>query len=832
MISSSETADRDRASITVREPLGERATGGSVSFGGAPGEPGAAVGLAPDVVVPGAPAGVLARIECRQESFVAIPAEHAPAAEHALLLNGRRLREPLELARGDVLRVGDADVTVASAQPGRLALDVHHRVGNVTLPPLEPIAAASAEESDEDLEIRSTSSVPRAGANIAKAREAAGKTRVPGWRWIALAAVVLVAFLAAQVSLGRVTLELQPPDAKVRALDAWISWQSGPTLFVARGVRTLRAERDGYRPAEERVTVAADRTATLKLRLIKLPGRLDIDTGGIAANVLVDGETVGRAPGVVSVGAGERTIVLRAERFLDYQAKLDIDGAGMKQALVAKLRPSWGRITVTSDPAGALVSVNGRAVGVAPRSIDLPAGVQRVEIAAPGLRSWSSSVVVRAGESVAIGPVKLGLAYARLLVRSQPVGAEVSIAGSYRGKTPLSIELAPGLAHEVVVTRSGYTNWTRSVLVESGRNTVLDVRLAPIAVGLSVRGEPADAEVLIDGTLRGKAPLALELTAGEHRVEIRKEGLAAYSAVVPVAPGLVRTLEYRLLAPGRTQPPTAPGASVRAKAGLELKMIAAGTYDMGSDRREQGRRPNEQLRKVTLSKPFLLGVRPVSNADFRKFRPEHESGFVEKKTVDLDEQPVTKVLWEEAAEYCNWLSEQEGLPAAYEKSNGGYVLKRPVNTGYRLPTEAEWEYAARVGTNGKLRRFPWGDQLPIPAGAGNFGGAEALGLIDVALDGYRDDYPAIAPVGRFAPNPLGLYDMGANVAQWANDLYTSYVDSGAVTDPTGPAEGKLHVIRGASWRSGSVTELRLAWREGASDASQWIGFRVARTPEP
>jgi formylglycine-generating enzyme required for sulfatase activity len=629
-----------------------------------------------------------------------------------------------------------------------------------------------------------------------------------------------------------VTIDVQPSDARVRVLDAWISWHSGTTLFVRRGNHRVRAERDGYRPAEERLAVTGDSPASLKLRLVKLPGRIEIDTGGVSVNVLADGELVGHAPGVVSVGAGERTIVLRADRYLDYLARIEVEGAGVKQGLVAKLQPSWGRVTVTSDPAGAMVLVNGQSVGAAPRAVDLPAGVQRVEVASPGLRSWSSSVVVRAGETVAIGPVRLGQAYAKLLVRSQPTGADVSVAGSYRGRTPLSLELAPGVTHEVVVTRSGYTHWAHSLLAESGRSVTLDARLTPISIGLSVRGDPAGADVLIDGVRRGQAPLALELTAGEHRVEVRKEGFAPYSVVVAVAPGLLRTVDYRLLAPGRTEPPLAMGSIVRAKAGPELKLIAPGTFDMGSDRREQGRRPNEQLHKVTLSKPFLIGVRPVTNAEFRKFRADHQSGFIEKKTVDLDEHPVTKVSWDDAVEFCNWLSEQEGLPLAYEKAGGSYVLKKPINTGYRLPTEAEWEYAARVGPNGKVRRFVWGDALPAPEGAGNFAGAEALAVLDATLESYRDDYPVVAPVGRFAPNAFGLYDMGGNVAQWANDFYSSFVDSSAVTDPMGPAEGKLHVIRGASWRSASITELRLAWRDGAGEGSQWIGFRVARTLEP
>ena len=163
--------------------------------------------------------------------------------------------------------------------------------------------------------------------------------------------------------------------------------------------------------------------------------------------------------------------------------------------------------------------------------------------------------------------------------------------------------------------------------------------------------------------------------------------------------------------------------------------------------------------------------------------------------------------------------------------DGKYFLKHPVSAGYRLPTEAEWEYAARYVSPGQTRRFAWGDSLPVEPEVGNIAGAEAKALLNVSLEGYRDDYPAVAPVGKFKPTPLGLHDMGGNVSEWVNDYYLSFVDSAPVTDPLGPEKATHHVVRGANWKSATVAELRLAWRDSGDEGSETIGFRLARYAE-
>ncbi|MCS6945999.1 MAG: formylglycine-generating enzyme family protein, partial [Steroidobacteraceae bacterium] len=303
-----------------------------------------------------------------------------------------------------------------------------------------------------------------------------------------------------------------------------------------------------------------------------------------------------------------------------------------------------------------------------------------------------------------------------------------------------------------------------------------------------------------------------------------------FKAQIDLGSGLARTLEYRLVPAGRPANWQPPSEFATAKAAGQLRLVMPGTFTMGSPRREQGRRPNESYRPVTLTRPFYIGVREVTNGEFRRFRAEHKSGFFGQQSLDLDNQPVSSVSYDDAAQYCNWLSQQEGLPPAYESRDGRMVLKTPVGPGYRLPTEAEWEYAARWTPQGQ-RRFGWGDALPVPSGYANLAGAETAGVLGSALENYRDEHGAAAPVGRYPPNPLGLYDMTGNVSEWVNDRYSSFVDNSAVTDPLGPDSGKAHVVRGSSWRTANVGALRLAWRDAAEAGRDDLGFRIARYVE-
>ncbi len=822
-------------SLQVREPAGARELGLPCAFGGSP---------ADLLRIPGVDDVTVGVFEQFDGAFGVRLIDSAPddaitssgTSSDRPRLNGRSLAagEFHELVAGDVLSVGAALIVVDGAGP---AIDVRHLQGNDTLPPLR----LTVEERDEDdaattaiTAVAVGPDAPGAGAAgpVTAAVRTARASRRRQWVTVLLLLGTVVGLLGwVLLSLQSVTVVVTPADATVRG--SGISWRSGQLLFLRPGPQVVTARAAGHRDMTRNIQVREGEPLRLDLRLEPLPGVLELDTGGVAVQVFIDGAEAGRAPGSIEVAAGERTLTLRAPRFLDALQKVKVEGRGVRQPLRIEMRSNWGRLEASVSAGAASLSVDGAAALPMPVSLELPAGMHRLEVVAPGVRPWRSAVLVKAGETLRVGPIELGAPDMTVSLRSQPTGAQVTVGGAFRGRTPIDVELAPGVDHDVGFALQGYATASRRIAALAGKREGMTVVLQPVLVALTVQGEPIDAEIWVDGVSRGDSPITLQLPARPYRVEVRHKGSEPQQFAVDLSAAVARTLDYSLRPAGRPEGWKPAAATFTTGAARTLQLMPPGTFVMGSERREQGRRANEPLRRVTLSRPFYLAAREVTNGDFRRFRPAHASGAVDRRSIDLDGQSVTGVAWADAVEYCNWLSAQDGLPPAYEKSGSDWTLRQPVTTGYRLPTEAEWEYAARqVPSAGRARRYEWGDDLPPPPGYANLAGTETAATLPRVLEGWQDEYPSVAPPGKHAANGLGLFDLTGNVSEWVHDAYASFDAAGGGTDPFGPAAtGSRRVIKGSNWRTAAFPELRPAWREGADGGSQDIGFRVARYAE-
>jgi formylglycine-generating enzyme required for sulfatase activity len=713
---------------------------------------------------------------------------------------------------------------------GRQVIVVRHGgVSNVTRPPQARIHDGDASDGDRQpvavVEYR-----PRV---IAPVRPPA--MRRAGGRGLVLAAaaviglVLLYLFTATPVQVSSTpAADLDRVDFAGTALDFGI----GGRHLVPPGNYELRVEADGYAPASQMVTVGSLSGQRIVVALQRLPGRVAFDTGGVAASLAVDGRTIGNVPGEYELPAGTRELAVTAPHFVEQRLRFQVTGGGERQALKLTLKPNFARVSVASVPSGATVWADDRELGTTPLETELDAGRYTLAIVHPEFRRFESPLTVVAGQPVNIGPVELGMPDGRLVVTSRPAGADVSIGGRYRGRTPVTVSVPPGMPQDVLLTLAGHAPASQTISVESRAERRLAVDLRAILGEVRIKGEPADAILFVDGASRGPANQTLSLPAAPHVIEVRKSGLEPYRATVTPQEGRTQVIEFALKTAGEARV-AGMAAQQATSLGQALVLVRGGRYTMGSPRREPGRRSNETERQVELRRPFYISRFQVTNREFREFRAQHLSGIFKDESLDLERQPVVRVTWQDAAAFCNWLSERDKLPPAYVRRQDRLELAEPVTTGYRLPTEAEWEFAARFDGSRASRKYPWGDGLPVPPKAGNWGDAAAIYLTPVTITGYDDGYRVSAPVGSFASNPLGLHDMGGNVLEWTTDRYSIYVvgpDYQSV-DPVGPKAGDNYVIRGAGWLTGKVPELRLAARESGSAARPDVGFRIARYAE-
>jgi formylglycine-generating enzyme required for sulfatase activity len=351
-----------------------------------------------------------------------------------------------------------------------------------------------------------------------------------------------------------------------------------------------------------------------------------------------------------------------------------------------------------------------------------------------------------------------------------------------------------------------------------------------------IRAQPAGATLKIDGKVSGSASRRLRLTTRPHRIEVIKDGYASYSATVTPRKGISKRLNVRLKRHIDVAREKAR-QDIQTKSNHIVRLIPIEQpleFRVGASRREAGRRSNETQYSVELSRNFMIGTREVTNAQFRQFRPRHNSGT--ERGTDLNDPhfPVVSVTWDDAAEYLNWLSKNEGLPTAYIEQDGKMVAIEPMTGGYRLPTEAEWVFAARYEAGARPLtqplKYPWGREMPPTRGSGNYADGGAINVLPLVIKGYSDGHTYAAPVGSFTTNRNGIHDLGGNVSEWCHDYYDAFVGSQNKVrrDPAGPRRGEFHVVRGSSWRHGSITELRLSYRDYTKSPRNDLGFRIAR----
>ena len=560
------------------------------------------------------------------------------------------------------------------------------------------------------------------------------------------------------------------------------------TVFPRPGMEVIYKE---FKQGELWVYVSSKVQGTLVIKYMgefefKLPSKLEpkcgydlvlgMETGTLVirtvptnAEIYIDNEKVGTgyASKAVAVGS-EHSYKVQCNNYYPKEGRIYFSQKE-EQSLNVELDPNFGYITIKSEPSGAEVYVDDEKVGTTPYLMKkIKLGQHVVELRKTGYESTADMVTIKIGEpNTQLENVKLTairVPMGSLELSSNPTGAIITINGKQYGQTPKTITEFEVGTYTVYFSKEGYENLAQTVTVKDGKQETLAVTM----MKTSVAQQP-----------------------------------------VPTTPT------------NTTAATSASGNRTFTVNGVSFEMIAVkgGTFTMGATS-EQGSDADSDERpthSVTLS-DYYIGKLEVTVAQFREFINEtnyrtdadkdggsyiwNGSSWEKRNGVNWkcdasgkmrgsweDNYPVIYVSWNDAKAYCEWLSRKTGQ-------------------SFRLPTEAEWEYAARGGNKSRGYKYSGSDSIDDVAWYTSNSGSKTH------------------QVGTKSPNELGVYDMSGNVWEWCQDWYGDY-SSGSQYNPTGPSSGSYRVFRGGSWNH-NAEYCRVSIRNGYAPDDRYssYGFRV------
>ncbi|MBE6193211.1 MAG: PEGA domain-containing protein [Rikenellaceae bacterium] len=502
-------------------------------------------------------------------------------------------------------------------------------------------------------------------------------------------------------------------------------------------------------------------------------GKTDSSKSLTIKEVMIGVHTLKAVYGTVS---GQQSIEVNSGSILFRQ---DVDTAANKpQYVVFTVEPKSSAVTIDGQ---LYVAEDGVVVAL------LQSGQHTYKAEARGYHSQSGTITVAGAKIERTITLKGDFATVTLTADS---GADIYVNDKKVGTTSWSGKLNSGL-YIFEARKSGYRtqSLTRQITSDPASQRYTLPALAPIYGSADITSSPAMADITLDGKAVGRTPLQLDnLLVGQHKITVSKSGYQPYSTTVTVAEGRTASVSATLKKQV-AQAPSTPSSDSANFGDIEMVFVKGGTFTMGatSEQGSDAYSDEKPTHSVTLS-DYYIGKYEVTQAQWRAVMGNNPSRF------KGDNLPVERVSWDDIQEFITKLNAQTGK-------------------NFRLPTEAEWEYAARGGNQSKGYKYS---------------GSNTLG--DVVW--YDDNSSSKThSVGQKQPNELGIYDMSGNVWEWCSDWYGSY-SSSLQTNPMGPSGGSDRVLRGGSWLN-DARDCRVSIRDSVTPDSRLsdYGFRLVCSPD-
>nr|VFK53440.1 MAG: Formylglycine-generating enzyme, required for sulfatase activity, contains SUMF1/FGE domain [Candidatus Kentron sp. TUN]VFK54648.1 MAG: Formylglycine-generating enzyme, required for sulfatase activity, contains SUMF1/FGE domain [Candidatus Kentron sp. TUN] len=599
----------------------------------------------------------------------------------------------------------------------------------------------------------------------------------------------------------------------------------GDTVYSLSSAPTITALASGFKTKTEKIP-PENLGRVFPMALFELPGHLTIETSSRNKKTrwAIDGRDVAIASRLdKTLEAGTYIVTIDDPYAMKKEIDLELRREERKHLRV-DLEPLVGVLEISSRPVGATLFLNGEEVGATPLRIRKNAGEYAVRLMSENHMDIRENIQIERLHPLVRRDYRMALKKGRISVSLAPPDGSLLLNGiEVEAARPLLVDAMT--EHHLVYMRPGYFQETQTHRLSPDETRKISFRLVPEIGQVKITSSPA-AQVRVDGKRRGVSPMTLALSAIPHKITLEKPGYLSVSKTIKPTASAVQEISITLSTPHEARLKNAPKEYTNTS-GIRLKLFLPDNDKiiMGAARHEKGQRANEFVRTVRLRKPFYAGVHEVTNAQFRKFNTTQST-----PPSTAANRPVTSLGWLDAAAYCNWLSRAEKRHPFYKINNGRMIGFDTHADGYRLLSEAEWEWLARKSGRHNQTIFSWGDKMVIPPRVANVADESAKGQVNIYIPNYTDGYAGVAPVGSFNREKSGLYDLAGNVSEWVHDFYsiTPPATNKTEADPLGRQQGRVHVIKGANWRSGTITELRPAFREGLTAGRDDLGFRIGR----
>ncbi|MBO5747745.1 MAG: SUMF1/EgtB/PvdO family nonheme iron enzyme [Muribaculaceae bacterium] len=556
---------------------------------------------------------------------------------------------------------------------------------------------------------------------------------------------------------GFLIINSQPEGADVYLTEDGVENYAGQTPFQKKltyGSYNYRLKKSLYHD-EVGVTVVDNTRVEQKIVLRPAFGSLRITSTPSGAKVSLQNDLHSyTTPCTIEhIPSGQHQVSIVAPRYASFSRVVDIID-GQQTELDATLDARFATVTINSLP-GATIKVNGQEKGRGSCSEELGEGIYDIEVSLKSHRSVTRQieVVAKQPQTLTIEPTPI---YGMLDIMTNPMYANVTINGKSYGDTPLSIEKMLIGDYEVVLSKTGYASVTKRVTITENNLSTVEATL-PQGREMTIRSDASGDEVFVDGTKVGVTPLTTNLAFGNHTIELHRAGKTTKTDVNITTSGKEKEIVLSFgLMPRWSAKVTASQKAVLQKLIDSMVSVEGGTFTMGatSEQGSEADSDEKPTHKVTLS-DYMIAKTEVTQELWQAVLGSNPS------ELKGDKLPVECVSWNDCQEFIKKLNSLTGL-------------------NFRLPTEAEWEYAARGGNKSK--------------------GCKYSGSNDIGSVAWYEGNSSSKThtVATKSPNELGIYDMSGNVWEWCSDWYGDY-SSSSQTNPKGPSSGSYRVIRGGSW---------------------------------